>query len=209
MCRSLFRRKRWIMNFQIAEFRAAYGRSSQIPPSDKPEIVFSGKSNVGKSSLINKLLNRKSMARVSAKPGKTATINFFSLKEAEIVDLPGYGYAQVSQAEKQRWAELVEGYLAQDRNIALVVQICDMRHSPTENDLTMIEYLYSSGLEFIIALTKMDKLKKTQQQKRLEELAEELSDFPGVRLFPCSSNNGEGIDEIRKAIEQAVCASAG
>lgn len=192
------------MNFQIAEFKAAYRKSTQIPPSEKPEIVFSGKSNVGKSSLINKLLNRKSMARVSAKPGKTATINFFSLKDADLVDLPGYGYAQVSQAEKKRWAELVEGYLAQDRKIALVVQICDMRHPPTENDMTMIEYLYNSGLNFIIALTKMDKLKKTQQQKRLEELHEELSAYSGLKLFPCSSNDGSGIEEIRQAIEQAV-----
>ncbi len=111
------------MNFQIAEFKSAYGKSTQIPPSDLPEIVFSGKSNVGKSSLINKLLCRKSMARVSAKPGKTATINFFALQEAYFVDLPGYGYAQVSQAEKRRWAELVEGYFAQERKIALVVQI--------------------------------------------------------------------------------------
>ncbi len=192
------------MNFQIAEFKAAYGRSSQIPESVLPEIVFSGKSNVGKSSLINKLLYRKSIARVSAKPGKTATINFFSLKEAYFVDLPGYGYAQVSQAEKQRWAELVEGYLAQDRNIALVVQICDMRHSPTENDMTMIDYLYNSGFNFIIALTKLDKLKKTQQARRLEELKEELKDYPDIRLCPCSSNDGTGIDEIRKIIEESV-----
>ena len=197
------------MNFQIAEFKAAYGRSSQIPKSELPEIVFSGKSNVGKSSLINKLLNRRSMARVSAKPGKTATINFFSLREAYLVDLPGYGYAQVSQAEKQRWAELVEGYLAQERNIALVVQICDMRHSPTANDMTMIDYLYKSGYNFIIALTKLDKLKKTQQQKRLEELGAELADYPGIRLCPCSSENGEGIDEIRKIIEQSVSSVSG
>ena len=197
------------MNFQIAEFKAAYGRSSQIPASDLPEIVFSGKSNVGKSSLINKLLNRKAMARVSAKPGKTATINFFSLKEAYFVDLPGYGYAQVSQAEKQRWAELVEGYLAQQRNIALVVQICDMRHPPTANDMTMIDYLYNSGYDFIIALTKLDKLKKTQQLRRLEELKEELADYPDIRLFPCSSQDGTGIEEIRKTIEESVLAASG
>ncbi len=192
------------MNFQIAEFKAAYGRSTQIPESVLPEIVFSGKSNVGKSSLINKLLCRKSMARVSAKPGKTATINFFSLKEADLVDLPGYGYAKVSQDEKKRWAELVEGYFAQERNIALVVQICDMRHTPTENDMTMIDFLYRSGYNFIVALTKMDKLKKTQQELRMKELKEELSDYPDIRLFPCSSENGTGIDEIRKAIEESI-----
>ena len=192
------------MNFQIAEFKAAYGKSKQIPASVRPEIVFSGKSNVGKSSLINKLLNRKAMARVSAKPGKTATINFFSLKEADLVDLPGYGYAKVSQEEKKRWAELVEGYFAQERNIALVVQICDMRHTPTENDMTMIDFLYRCGYNFIIALTKMDKLKKTQQELRLAELKEELKDYPDVRLFPCSSENGSGIDEIRRAIEESI-----
>ena len=192
------------MNFNIAEFTAAYGSSDQIPQSTLPEIVFSGKSNVGKSSLINKLIQRKSMARVSAKPGKTATINFFALQEAHFVDLPGYGYAKVSQAEKQRWAELVEGYFAQDRNIALVVQICDMRHKPTADDMTMIDYLHRSGYPFIIALTKMDKLKKTQQAIRLEELKQELSEYPDVTLCPCSSEDGTGIDNIRRIIESSV-----
>ncbi|MBR2175573.1 MAG: ribosome biogenesis GTP-binding protein YsxC, partial [Clostridia bacterium] len=110
------------MNFHIVEFEAAYGKSKQIPPSDMPEIVFSGKSNVGKSSLINKILYRKSIARVSATPGKTATINFFKLTDVRFADLPGYGYAKVSKSEKDRWAELVEGYFAQDRNISLIVQ---------------------------------------------------------------------------------------
>ncbi len=192
------------MNFQIAAFKAAYGRSSQIPPSDLPEIVFSGRSNVGKSSLINKLLYRKSIARVSAKPGKTATINFFSLKEANFVDLPGYGYAQVSQAEKKRWAELVEGYFAQQRKIALVVQICDMRHTPSADDMTMIDFLYQNHYPFIIALTKKDKLKKTQQQLRMEALKEELGDYPEVVLCPCSSEKGDGIDEIRRIIEESI-----
>lgn len=192
------------MNFQIAEFKAAYGKSSQIPTSDLPEIVFSGKSNVGKSSLINKLLFRKSMARVSATPGKTGTINFFSLKEAYFVDLPGYGYAKVSQSEKMRWAELVEGYFAQNRNIPLVVQICDMRHSPTVDDMGMIDFLYNNDYNFIIALTKSDKLKKTQYLERLEKLKEELKDYPDIPLFPCSSQNGHGIEEIRNIIEQSV-----
>lgn len=192
------------MNFQIAEFKAAYGKSSQIPPSDLPEIVFSGKSNVGKSSLINKLLFRKSMARVSATPGKTGTINFFSLKEAYFVDLPGYGYAKVSQSEKMRWAELVEGYFAQNRNIPLVVQICDMRHSPTVDDMRMIDFLYNNDYNFIIALTKSDKLKKTQYLERLEKLKEELKDYSDIPLFPCSSQNGHGIEEIRNIIEQSV-----
>lgn len=192
------------MNFNIVEFEASYGKSSQIPKSDIPEIVFSGKSNVGKSSLINKILNRKSIAKVSATPGKTATINFFRLKEARFADLPGYGYAKVSKSEKNRWAELVEGYFAQDRNISLIVQICDIRHSPTADDMNMIDFLYHTGYDFIIALTKLDKLKNSQRQTRIDTLKEELSEYEGIRLCPCSSQNGEGIEEIRKHIESSI-----
>ncbi len=192
------------MNFNIVEFEAAYGKSKQIPESDIPEIVFSGKSNVGKSSLINKLLNRKSIARVSATPGKTATINFFRLTDVRFADLPGYGYAKISKSERDRWAELVEGYFSQKRNIALVVQICDIRHSPTADDMNMIDFLSSNGFPYIVALTKLDKLKSSQRQPRIEALSEELSEFEGIRLFPCSSQNGEGIDEIRKAIEESI-----
>ncbi len=192
------------MNFQIAEFEASYGKSNQLPKSDLPEIVFSGKSNVGKSSLINKILYRKSIARVSATPGKTTTINFFSLKEVKFVDLPGYGYAKVSQSEKKRWAELVEGYFAQNRNISLIIQICDMRHSPSDDDIGMINFLYNNNYNFIIALTKLDKLKKTQQLDRLEKLKTELQNYPDISLFPCSSQNGQGIEEIRKAIEKSI-----
>ncbi len=193
------------MNFHIVEFEASYGKSKQIPDSDMPEIVFSGKSNVGKSSLINKILYRKSIARVSATPGKTTTINFFKLNEVRFADLPGYGYAKVSKSEKDRWAELVEGYFAQQRNIALIIQICDIRHSPTKDDMAMIDFLYSTGHNFIIALTKLDKLKKSQQQTRIDALTQELSAFEGIRLFPCSSQTGQGVDEIRAAIEECIC----
>ena len=192
------------MNFQIAEFKAAYGNSKQIPQSDLPEIVFSGKSNVGKSSLINKILNRKSIARVSAKPGKTATINFFALKNAYFVDLPGYGYAKVSLSEKKRWAELVEGYLSRQRNIPLFIQICDSRHSPTNDDLDMIDFLYQNEYNFIIALTKFDKIKKSQREQRLTELKEDFSAYEGVLLCPCSSETGEGIEAIKNLITAAV-----
>lgn len=192
------------MNFHIVEFEAAYGKSGQIPRSDMPEIVFSGKSNVGKSSLINKLLYRKSIARVSATPGKTATINFFRLSDVRFADLPGYGYAKVSMSEKKRWGELVEGYFAQDRNISLIVQICDIRHSPTKDDFRMIDFLYNTGYNFIIALTKLDKLKSSQRQARIDALTQELYSYEGIRLYPCSSQTGEGIDEIRAAIEQSI-----
>ena len=192
------------MNFHIVEFEAAYGRSRQIPDSDMPEIVFSGKSNVGKSSLINKILYRKSIARVSATPGKTTTINFFKLSDVRFADLPGYGYAKVSRSEKDRWTELVEGYFAQERDIALIVQICDIRHSPTKDDMAMIDFLYNSGHPFIIALTKLDKLKRSQRTPRIEALQQELSQYEGIKLYPCSSQTGEGIDEIRAAIEESV-----
>ncbi len=192
------------MNFQIAEFKASYGNSSQIPISDLPEIVFSGKSNVGKSSLINKILNRKSIARVSAKPGKTATINFFSLKEAYFADLPGYGYAKVAQSEKKRWAELVEGYFAQDRNIPLVIQICDIRHNPTADDMNMIDFLYQNNYHFLVAMTKLDKLNKTQRAECIENYNQIFADYEGMILCPCSSNTGEGIDEIKRLIEESI-----
>ena len=193
-----------MINFNKAEFVSAAGTSSQLQQSTKPEVIFSGRSNVGKSSLINKLVNRKSLARVSATPGKTATINFFDVDKFCLVDLPGYGYAKVSRSEKDRWAELMEGYFAQDRSFCLVVQIVDMRHPPTQDDLNMIEFLYQSGFEFIIVLTKKDKLKKTAQKQSLDRLNEMLSEYEGIELFPFSALNGEGTDEIREVITRYV-----
>ena len=192
------------MNFNKAEFEFAYGAASQIKPSTLPEVIFSGRSNVGKSSLINKLVNRKSLARVSATPGKTAIINFFRVDEFHLVDLPGYGYAKVSKSEKDRWAKLMEGYFAQDRKFALVVQIVDMRHAPSKDDMNMINYLHEIEMPFIIVLTKKDKLKKTQQIKRLEELETELAGFEDVKKFPFSAVTGEGVEEIRAYIEKCV-----
>ena len=162
-----------------------------------PEIVFSGKSNVGKSSLINKLLNRKNLARVSATPGKTATINFYRLDQARLVDLPGYGYAKVSLAEKKRWAELVEGYFQQERNLALVVQLVDMRHP-------MIEFLCDGGFPFLVALTKSDKLNQTERRQRLAALEEAFSDYEGLRLIPFSSVTGEGVEELREILSSVA-----
>ena len=192
------------MNYNKVEFEAAFGTLKQIPQSDLPEIVFAGRSNVGKSSMLNRIFNRKNLARVSSMPGKTITINFFKVEDVRIVDLPGYGYAKVSRSEKDRWAELMEGYFAQDRNFCLVVQIVDMRHPPTQDDLNMIEFLYQSGFEFIIVLTKKDKLKKTAQKQSLERLNEILSEYEGIELFPFSALNGEGTDEIRDVITRYV-----
>lgn len=190
------------MNFHNVEFLTSYGRIDQLPPNDdKIEIAFAGRSNVGKSSMINKIFNRKNLARVSAVPGKTSTINFFTLENVVFADLPGYGYAKVSKSEKARWAELIEGYFHTNRNISLVMQLVDMRHSPTKNDLMMIDFLIESEIPFIIVLTKKDKLKKTQQQKRLEELKKEIPYGEDITMIPFSSLNGDGVEEIKDIIE--------
>ena len=180
------------------------GVTSKMPDNILPEFAFSGKSNVGKSSLINKLLNRKNLARVSATPGKTATINFYRLDQARLVDLPGYGYAKVSLAEKKRWAELVEGYFQQERNLALVVQLVDMRHPPTKDDLHMIEFLCDGGFPFLVALTKSDKLNQTERRQRLAALEEAFSDYEGLRLIPFSSVTGEGVEELREILSSVA-----
>ncbi len=190
------------MNFQVVQFEAAAGLLNQLPPSTIPEIVFSGRSNVGKSSLINKLVNRKSLARVSAKPGKTATINFYKLQECRLVDLPGYGYAKVSAKEKERWAELVEGFFAQERKVACVVQIIDMRHMPTEDDLHMIEFLLTSQRPFILVATKSDKLNKTEYAQRESQLRSFFQTVEDLKIIPFSAVTGDGLSELKMLLEE-------
>lgn len=193
------------MNFQNAKFVTSFGKLSQIPPSDRPEVCFSGRSNVGKSSLINKVLNRKALARVSATPGKTVTINFFELDGIYLADLPGYGYAKVSKGEKRGWGQLIGGYLADaDRQLALVIQLIDMRHSPSADDLQMINYLIDNELPFIIVLTKADKLKKTAREERMAAFAEEIPCFEDITVVPFSAVTGEGVEEVREIIEDAT-----
>lgn len=191
------------MNFQNVEFEFAAGRADQLPKSSVPEIVFSGKSNVGKSSLINKLVQRKAIARVSAKPGKTATINSYKLSDCRFIDLPGYGYAQVSKSEKERWAKLVESYLNSERNIALVIQILDMRHKPTADDYDMINFLLDTELPFVVVCTKSDKLNKTQTANQIEMFSE-LFDEHDIKFIPFSAVKGDGASEVKKVIEDAV-----
>ncbi len=192
------------MNYNLAKFEQSFGISSQLPESDAVEIAFSGRSNVGKSSLLNKLFNRKQLARVSSVPGKTITINFYDVDGVKFVDLPGYGYAKISKQEKQRFAELMEGYFSQDRKLKLVVQLIDMRHKPSEDDFGMIEFLKHNNIPFIIAMTKSDKLKKTEYNKRLEASKEELSVAQNIEIIPFSSVTGEGADKIKTLIEEAV-----
>lgn len=188
------------MRYDKAEFKCAYGTFAQLPPSDLPEIAFAGRSNVGKSSLLNKLFNRKSLARVSSVPGKTVTINFYRVDKANFVDLPGYGYAKVAKTEKKRWAEMLEGYFNSDRNIKLVVQLIDMRHPPTADDIMMLEFLESNGYDYIVVMTKSDKLNKTEYKNRLESVKKELDFVPEDRLIPFSSVKGEGAEKIKEFI---------
>ena len=190
------------MNFNKAEFYISYGKYSQIPQSDRTEIAFAGRSNVGKSSLINKIFNRKSLAKVSSVPGKTATINFYKLEDIYLVDLPGYGYAKIAKSEKERWSGLIEGYLTADRDIALIFQLVDMRHPPTNDDIHMMNFLIENELPFVIVLTKSDKLSNRQKSERIENLKTELPFFEEVKIIEFSSLTGEGTEEIRSIIEE-------
>ena len=192
------------MNFHIVDFEASYGKSKQIPPSDIPEIVFSGKSNVGKSSLINKLLYRKSIARVSATPGKTTTINFFRLKDARFADLPGYGYAKVSKKVTDDWGPMMETFLANRDNLKVVVQLVDIRHEPTSQDVQMYEYLRHYGLSGIVVATKADKLKRSQIGKSLSVIKKTLDLTEEDIIIPVSALKREGADRVMDLIEQLV-----
>lgn len=193
------------MNWNKVEFEAAFGTLEQLTESDLPEICFSGRSNVGKSSLINKILNRKSIARVSSTPGKTVTVNFYRLDDIRLVDLPGYGYAKVADRDRERWAELIEGYFRTDRNIKLCLQLIDMRHPATEFDISMLQFLSHFEIPYAVVLTKCDKLNKTEFTNRLDSLKDELGELgDGVTIIPFSALKGTGADEVRKAVELAV-----
>lgn len=191
------------MNFNNVEFKTSYGRLEQIPKAERIEIAFSGRSNVGKSSLINKIFNRRQLAKVSSMPGKTVTINFFSFENIYIVDLPGYGYAKVSKGEKKRWASLIDGYLNdKSRRLDLIFQLIDMRHAPSKDDLMMIDFMVENELPFVIVLTKSDKLKPTARKQRLEAFKSEIPYFDEINVIPCSAQTGEGIDKIKEIIEE-------
>ena len=192
------------MNYNNVKFTAAYGTSQQLPPSRRAEVSFAGRSNVGKSSLLNKLFNRKKLAKVSSKPGKTSTINFFEAEAADFVDLPGYGYAQVSKTEKARWAEMIEGYFNQDRNFALVVSLIDVRHPATALDEHMVGFLVDSELPFIIVQTKADKLSKSQVLQSQAALRKQLSLSQDVPIVAVSSEKGTGIDVLKRLIDASL-----
>lgn len=189
------------INWHNAQIHSSYGKFQQIMPVSVPEIAFSGRSNVGKSSLINKLLNRKSLARVSSRPGKTITINYFDIDDKVfIVDLPGYGYAKISKEEQARFGQLTEKYLQSGR-VALLVQLIDFRHPPTKDDFTMLDFLCQGNIPHVIALTKADKLKKTERARMRNTFAECEAMNGAKAVIEFSSETGEGVAELRGVIE--------
>ena len=192
------------MNFNNVEFLTSAASTRGLPAREYPEIAFAGKSNVGKSSVINRILQRKNFARVGEKPGKTIHVNYFLIdKTCYFVDLPGYGYAKVSQAEKDRWGRLMEDYFAAGR-IDLGVFIVDARHAPTNNDITMARFFIESGYPFVVVANKLDKLKKSEIEPNLKTIREDLELPENCPIIPFSAEKGTGRDELVKYIVSAT-----
>lgn len=189
------------MRFDNFRFETSFGTAGQLAESTLPEIAFSGRSNVGKSSLLNRIWNRRSLARVSSVPGKTVTVNFYTSDSVRFADLPGYGYAKVAFDEKRRWSALMETYFTSGRDIRLVVQLVDLRHPITEDDRDMLRFLVGYGFGFVVAATKADKLNKSERAARESALSRELEEF-GCSAVCCSARTGEGIEELKRLISQ-------
>ena len=193
------------MIVKSAELETVCGITSKLPSNELPEIAFAGKSNVGKSSLINGLLNRKSLARTSAQPGKTQTINFYNVnKELYFVDLPGYGYAKVSVEIRAKWGKMIERYLHGSSQLKKVFLLVDIRHAPSENDCMMYDWIVDNGYEPVIICTKLDKIKRSQVQKNLKIIREKLNLVPGTTIIPFSAQTKQGRDEIWNLIESTL-----
>ena len=192
------------INFRDVAYERSFGTSAQLPESTLPEIAFAGRSNVGKSSLFNKLFGRKNLARVSQKPGKTSTINFFRSGDVHFVDLPGYGYARVSHSEQDRWAELIEGYFNQERNFALVCSLVDVRHPASKLDENMVSFLQEAELPFLVVLTKGDKLSRGKCNQQRAAIKRQLGLDASTPIIVTSSAKGDGMDELRSVIESYV-----
>lgn len=191
------------MIIRSLELETVCGITSKLPENTLPEIAFAGKSNVGKSSLINALMNRKSYARISATPGKTQTINFYNInQEFYLVDLPGYGYAKVSEQEKQKWGQMVERYLHGSKQLRAVFLLIDIRHDPSANDKLMYDWIVSQGYHPIIIATKLDKIKRSQRDKQVRTIRQGLGLLPGSIVIPFSSVTKQGRDEIWELAER-------
>lgn len=193
------------INYQKVAFTASYGLPSQVPASTLPEVSFVGRSNVGKSTIMNKIFNRKRLVKVSNTPGRTQNINFFNAGIADFVDLPGYGYAKVAKKDKNRWRTLIEGYFNQDRKFALCCVLIDIRHDVSELDKQMIAFLNAREIPFMIVFTKADKMSsKTAARRQMAKLVKQLSASGDAVVVATSSLDGMGIDDVRSLIEDAI-----
>ncbi|WP_283169784.1 ribosome biogenesis GTP-binding protein YihA/YsxC [Curtanaerobium respiraculi] len=192
------------INYQLARFVASYAKPEQVPASMRPEVSFVGRSNVGKSSIMNKIFRRKDLVKVGATPGKTRAINFFNVGDVDFVDLPGYGYAKRSKAEQGAWKPLVEGYFSQNRRFALCVLLVDIRHDASPLDLRMIEFLQLQEIPFMLVFTKADKLGANAKRKQVGALSRQLAAAGDAVVVPASSLSSEGIDDVRSLIQDAV-----
>ena len=191
------------MVLRNVELQYVCGITSKLPDTGQPEVAFAGKSNVGKSSLINALMNRKALARTSAQPGKTQTINFYHINEdLYLVDLPGYGYAKVSEEIKAKWGKMIENYLHTSPMLRAVFLLIDIRHAPSANDKAMYEWIISNGFQPIIIATKLDKIKRSQVAKQVKLLKTTLNVVPGTPVIPFSAQTKQGRDEIWELIEE-------
>lgn len=192
------------MKIKNVSLETVCGITSVLPVNDKPEIAFAGKSNVGKSSLINSLMNRKSLARTSSQPGKTQTINFYNINdELYFVDLPGYGYASVSMAIRQKWGGMIENYLKSSQQLKAIFLLIDIRHEPSANDKDMYDWIVHYGFKPIIIATKLDKIKRSQKDKHIKMIRDSLQAIPGTVIIPFSSLTKQGKDEIYHYVEKA------
>ena len=193
------------MIIKKAELETVCGIGSRIPESSRPEVAFAGNSNVGKSSQINGLLNRKSLARTSSQPGKSQTINYYNVNDMlYLVDLPGYGYAKVSEEVREKWGRMIERYLHGSRQLKAVFLLVDIRHAPSENDRTMYQWILYQGYEPVIIATKLDKIKRSQVSRQLKILKEGLEVKPGTKMIPFSAETRQGRDEIWELIEDVT-----
>lgn len=198
-----------MLNLHHAEFIRSAVKESDFPRDGLPQIVFAGKSNVGKSSTINKILNRKNFARVGNQPGKTVHINYFQIdKQAYFVDLPGYGYAKVSKAERDRWGALIDSYFASGL-ITLGIQIVDMRHKPTADDVTMARWFLGAGTPFLVLANKLDKVKKSERDGNQTLIRQTLLLPDEVPVIPFSAEKGDGREEVLEIIQQTACGAHG
>lgn len=193
------------MKVTKAEIEISAVSQAQYPVTQLPEIALAGRSNVGKSSFINKLIGRKSLVRTSAKPGKTRTLNFYTINDAfYFVDVPGYGYAKVSKSEREQWGTMMEEYFETRETLRLVVLIIDSRHPPTKDDLQMVEYLSYIELPLLIVATKLDKVKRSQRVKQLKTIESAFSDYENINIIPFSAETGENKDKIWSVIESLL-----